>query len=285
MDQLLKILVIDGYTKEGRDQFLEFGAKPAGDLYDAMLKRWSPLPVDVTLLHPADPGTELPDAQGLSEFDGIAWTGCSLCLNDDIEPVRKQIQLAKDGFASGTPSFGSCWAAQIAVVAAGGCVSPNINGREQGISRKIKLTAEGLVHPMFEGKPEVFDAFTSHDDEVTDLSPFGVSLAGNAWSKVQAVDVRFDTGVFWSVQYHPEYDLGDMAGLVRCRIPKLIRRGFFPDEKTARAYIDDLQNLHDDPTRRDIAWRLGIDGDVEDAATRCVEVKNWIEKLVIPNRS
>ena len=86
------------------------------------------------------------------------------------------------------------------------------------------------------------------------------------------------------MQYHPEYDLSDMAGLVRCRIPKLIRRGFFPDESTARAYIDDLQTLHDDPARRDIAWRLGIDGDIEDDATRCVEVKNWIEKLVIPSR-
>ena len=27
-----------------------------------------------------------------------------------------------------------------------------------------------------------------------------------------------------------------------------------------------------------------IDGDIEDDATRCVEVKNWIEKLVIPSR-
>ena len=137
---------------------------------------------------------------------------------------------------------------------------------------------------MFEGKPEVFDAFTSHDDEITELGDYGVRLAGNAWSHVQAVDVRYDRGAFWSVQYHPEYDLSDMAGLVRCRIPKLIRRGFFPDESTARAYIDDLQTLHDDPARRDIAWRLGIDGDVEDDATRCVEVKNWIEKLVIPSR-
>ena len=284
MNQPLHFLVIDGYTREGRDQFLENGAKPAGMLYETMLQRWSPIPAKVTLLHPADPGTELPDALGLSEFDGIAWTGCSLCLNDDIEPVRKQIQLAKDGFTSGTPSFGSCWAAQIAVVAAGGRVEANPKGREQGISRKIQLTAEGRAHPMFEGKPEVFDAFTSHDDEITELGDCGVRLAGNAWSHVQAVDVRYDRGVFWSVQYHPEYDLSDMAGLVRCRIPKLIRRGFFPDESTARAYIDDLQTLHDDPSRRDIAWRLGIDGDVEDDATRCVEVKNWIEKLVIPSR-
>ena len=61
-------------TREGRDQFLENSAKPAGMLYEAMLQRWSPIPAKVTLLHPADPGTELPDAQGLSKIDGIAWT-------------------------------------------------------------------------------------------------------------------------------------------------------------------------------------------------------------------
>jgi GMP synthase (glutamine-hydrolysing) len=285
MKKPIRILVIDGYTQEGRDQFTNNNATPAGELYDRMLKRHSPLPLDVTLLFPADPGVQLPDAQGLSEFDGIAWTGCSLCLNDDIEPVRKQIQLAKDGFESGVPSFGSCWAAQIAVVAAGGAIKANAKGREQGISRKIQLTQEGKTHPMFEGKPEVFDAFTSHDDEVVDLSPFGVNLCGNAWSKVQAVDVQHKNGTFWAVQYHPEYHLGDMAALVNCRIPKLIKRGFFPNEITARTYIEDLQNLHDDPSRRDIAWRLGIDSDIEDEDIRCLEVKNWIEKQVIAKLS
>ena len=47
---------------------------------------------------------------------------------------------------------------------------------------------------MFEGKPEVFDAFTSHDDEITELGDYGVRLAGNAWSHIQAVDVRYDRG-------------------------------------------------------------------------------------------
>jgi hypothetical protein len=35
-----------------------------------------------------------------------------------------------------------------------------------GVSRKITLSGAGQSHPMFEGKPATFDAFTSHKDEV-----------------------------------------------------------------------------------------------------------------------
>ena len=275
-----RILIIDGYTQAGRDQFRENGASTAGELYTHMLKRWSPQAIDTEILYPADPGVVLPGASDLKGYAGIAWTGCSLSLCDDIEPVRKQIQLGKACFESQVPSFGSCWATQIACVSAGGKVLPNPQGREQGLARKITLTEAGLAHPMFEGKPAVFDAFTSHDDEVVDLSPYGVNLARNTWSEIQAADVQYLGGTFWSVQYHPEFDLHEMSRLVACRIPKLIRRGFFPDESTAQAYIEDLEQLHQEPSRRDIAWRLGIDSDVEDEAIRCVEVKNWLEKQV-----
>ncbi len=58
------------------------------------------------------------------------------------------------------------WAAQIAVVAAGGKCGKNPKGREMGIGRKMGLTSEGRVHPMFVGRSTVFDAYISHYDEV-----------------------------------------------------------------------------------------------------------------------
>ena len=51
---------------------------------------------------------------------------------------------------------------QMAAVAAGGEVRKNPHGREMGFARKLRLTAEGRVHPMYEGKPDVFDGFISH---------------------------------------------------------------------------------------------------------------------------
>lgn len=142
------------------------------------------------------------------KFDAVAWTGCSLTIHEENDArVQKQLRLATSlfdyganhrtveyGFSCsviGIPQFGSCWAAQVAIVASGGICARNPRGREMGIARKIALTSEGRAHPLFEGKPTVFDAFTSHNDEITHLSTGGVKLAGNRISTNQAVAVRY----------------------------------------------------------------------------------------------
>jgi GMP synthase (glutamine-hydrolysing) len=84
----------------------------------------------------------------------------------------------------------------------------------------------------------------------------------------------WNTGTeFWAVQYHPEYDLHDLARLIACRIPKLIKNGNFFNEEAAHQYIADLETLFQNPTtRRDLAWKMGIDEDVMDAQQRLTEV-------------
>ena len=94
-----------------------------------------------------------------------------------------------------------------------------------GIARKIVLTPEGRAHPMYRGKKHVFDAFISHDDEITHMPPGGLALAGNDFTRVQAVSVTWQGGTFWSPQYHPEYDLHELARLCYCRKQKLVDTG------------------------------------------------------------
>ena len=43
-----------------------------------------------------------------------------------------------------------------------------------------------------------------------------------------------------------------------------------------------LETLHQDPGRKDIAWLLGIDEDVTNEDIRLAEVRNWIDRLVVP---
>ena len=168
------------------------------------------------------------------------------------------------------------------MVAAGGSVAANPRGREMGIARKIALTAEGRGHPLYAGKASVFDGFISHVDEVTHLPPGAVVLASNAFTRVQAVSVTYQGGTFWGLQYHPEYDLHEMARLVFCRLEILTEQGFFKDRQAGEAYVNHLEALHQDPARRDIAWLLGIDDDVMNEDVRRLEVRNWIQRLVLP---
>lgn len=275
-------LVLDGYSKSGREDLAAGGASTAGVLYKQMLQYWCPA-ATVDILCPADPDASLPTGAGIEQYDGIAWTGSSLTVYHDTEEVRQQIEFARAVFKAKIPSFGSCWAAQIAVVAAGGRCQSHPQGREMGIARKISLTAEGLAHPMYRGKKQVFDAFISHDDEITHLPPGALALAGNDFTRIQAVSVSWQGGVFWSPQYHPEYDLHELARLCYCRKQKLVDKGFFSDLGAAQQFVDLLETLHEDPSRKDIAWLLGIDEDVMNPDIRQAEVRNWIELLVLPN--
>ncbi len=276
-----RFLVVDGYLKASRDELVAGGASMAGDLYAAMLRRFVP-GAHVDTVFPADDAAGLPAGAELAAYDGIAWTGCSLTVFEDDPRVRSQIDFCRAAFTAGVPSFGSCWALQIAVVAAGGLCAANPRGREMGIAHKIQLTPEGRGHPLYAGKPSVFDAFISHVDEVTHWPSTAVLLASNQFTHVQAAAVTFESGTFWGLQYHPEYDLHEMARLMYCRRAKLTELGFFRDEDQALTHIDALETLHADPVREDLAWALGVDDDILRPEIRQCEVGNWISQQVLP---
>jgi len=229
----------------------------------------------VELATPADPGAGLPHGTALGDWDGVVWTGSSLSLaKPDDPPVRRQLELARAAAEAGVPAFGSCFAAQLAAVAC----APHPRGREFGIAREIRLSAEGRRHPLFRGKPACFAGFASHGDHVTGLPSGAPALASNAWSPVQALAVGTDgsRGSFWAVQYHPEYDLREMARLALLRGDELVAQGHFAGPAEVQAWVRDMEALHADPSREDLRDRLGLDATLLDPALREVEVGNWL---------
>jgi len=217
MSKELKFLILDGYGKPSRDQFDEFKVKLAGKLYGELLLRHLP-EAKYDIIYTSDEDAKIPNKEELKAYAGILWPGCNLTVyHDHDERVTKMTGLAKDGFSIGIPQFGSCWAAQLAVYVAGGEIKPNPKGREMGLARKIILNEAGKNHPMYTGKSQVFDAFISHDDMITKLPEGSISLASNSFTEIQSVEVKFENGVFWAPQYHPEYDLHLVAGLIVLR--------------------------------------------------------------------
>ncbi len=278
----MKFLIVDGYPKVSRDEFDSVGMTQAGYLYAAMLIQHLH-DAEYEILHVSDPGVEIPEKEQLNKYHGILWPGCNLTVyhTNDVR-VKKMLDLVRIAYEMGIPQFGSCWAAQIAVYAAGGKVEPNPKGREMGIARKIHLTASGQNHPMFEGKPQVFDGFISHDDIITELPEGAVNLATNDFSEVQAVAVQHKQGIFWAVQYHPEYNLHEMARLIVARQEKLIHEGYFKNSEEVVHYTELLEIIAADPSRKDLRWQLGIDDDLLSDSIRQCEFVNWLQKVVIP---
>ena len=281
MSKKLNFLILDGYPKSSREQFDEFGVKLAGVLYAELLQRHLP-DAGFDIIYTSDPETEIPDQEGLKAYDAILWPGCNLTVyHDQDERVTNMTKICDDGFELGLPQFGSCWAAQLAVYVAGGEVAPNVKGREMGLARKVFLTEEGKNHPMYEGKTQVFDGFISHDDIITKMPEGAVSLASNDFTPIQSVDVSYKNGVFWAPQYHPEYDLYLVAGLIAAREEKLTGEGYFRSHEDLANFVSDLKTIYKDPARKDLRWKYGIDEDVLSDDIRELEFANWIKYQVL----
>ena len=277
-----RILIVDAYPREGRAALRAADGTEGGKLYQRMLERLSP-GIACEIVYPAD--GELPEDSRLGDYAGVVWTGSNLSILDDEDPrVTRQVALARRLLDAGLPNFGSCFAVQLACVARGGHCEANPKGREFGIARKIRLSSEGADHPLYRGKARVFDAFTSHADHVASLPERATLLAGNDWSPVQAAACE-DGGSFWAVQYHPEYDLHEVASLARLRERELILQGSFANEAEARGWTERLEALHDDPTRIDLALELDIGPSLLDEAERTREVRNWLDVRVLTSNA
>jgi GMP synthase (glutamine-hydrolysing) len=53
----------------------------------------------------------------------------------------------------------------------------------------------------------------------------------------------------------------------------------------AGTYAAELKTLHADPSRRDLAWRHGLDEEVLDPVRRTAEIRNFVERRVKPEKS
>ena len=275
----MRVAIVDAYSRAGRVSLANAGCTPAGQLYKRVATAHAPEHEYTVLLADAA-ARSLPSGVAAGDFDAVLWTGSELTIYQDDDEVRAQIDLARTLMRAGVPNFGSCWAAQLAAVSFGGSCGPCPKGREFGIARDITLNDEGVEHPMYRGKPRVFCSYASHGDEITQLPPNARILASNAWSKVQALEVRVGGATFCATQYHPEYDLCEVAQLGAVRGPGLVEQGLYKSQADADAYFAQLRSLHksSDPS---LAAELGVGDDLLDAEVRQREIANWLGGLTL----
>ncbi len=279
----LTICILNGYPRASRDNFDLAGVGHPHDLFKNFLSRYVP-GATVDVLFVADPDETLPTGTGLTSYHGYIWTGSDLTIYDtDDVRVTRQIELAREIFRVGVPSYGSCWGIQMAAVAAGGEVAKNPKGREWGLARRITRTQDGRRSHLLAGKPDSYDGFIMHLDEVTRLPSGATLLATNEHTRVQALEVRHAKGTFWACQYHPEYNLQEMARLIAARSEPLVAEGFFTDTAQVRGYALDLQALHEQPNSSELRKKLTIDSDILTVEIREQELRNWIDFLVLPS--
>jgi len=227
----------------------------------------------------ADLDQPLPSDRELSGCRGCIWTGSDLTIYQVDPRVDRQIELARNLFRLGVSSIGSCWGIQMAAVAAGGIVAKNPKGREWGVAKSIIISDAGKKSRILHGKPEKFDAFIMHLDEVVKLPENTEILAGNEHTAVQAIEVFSEKGSFFGTQYHPEYNLLEMGRLIAARAKPLVNEGFFTSAEDAVGYAETMKTLYRDPDNAELRKQLDIGDDIIIRTIREQELRNWMEYI------
>lgn len=274
----LGFLVAESETPEAREKRRASVGRSSGETYLDILRGLAP-GAACDRIQPADADASLPLGASLAGYDAVFLTGSPLHLYEETPETRRTVAFMRALFASGTPSFGSCAGLQVATVAAGGSVRSNARRLEAGFARRITPTEAGRTHRLLVGRPATYDAPAIHTDEVEALPPGATLLAGNRVTAVQAAEIRFDGGVFWGVQYHPEIGLDEVAGALRRQAGSLVEAELARSRDDVEAYARQVEALHREPGRRDLAWRLGLDEQVTDERLRLAELRNFIEEL------
>jgi len=273
------ILVIDGNRAATRAQQVAAGGRPSGEGYAQVLQRLAAVRCDI--VRPADGEVHFAPGSGVASYDGVAITGSALNVYDGGAHIERQVVLARAVLKAGVPFFGSCWGLQVAVCAVGGRVRRNPRGREFGFARRIELAEQGRRHPMFTGKPAVFEAITVHRDDVEQLPEGAVVLACNDMG-VQALELRHGAGSFWGVQYHPEYSFAEIAATALRYGAALIEEQLFADRAELETFVADLRGLMHDPRDRRLTWKHGLGPAMQEESCRLAELRNWLELKVLP---
>lgn len=280
----LKILIAESETPAARDKRRASVGRSSGETFQAVLRHIAP-GAELQRITPADDEGETLAAGALEAADAVFLTGSPMHLYEETAEGRRVVEFMRAVYAAGTPAFGSCAGLQVAAVAAGGSVRAMEPRREAGFARRLYATDAGTSHPLLAGRPPVYDAPAIHTDEVARLPEGSILLSANGTTAVQAAEIKSGKGVFWGVQYHPEISLFEVAAALRRQSDDLVEHGLAPDAEAVASHAALVEALHEAPGRKDLAWRLGVDEEVTVPERRTREIRNFVERLVLPTRS
>ena len=272
----MNILIVDGNKKEASDNYRKIGIDTQYEVYSKILKKIANFDINIKIIHPAVDKHYLPKGIGLDDFHGIAWTGSLLNIYDNSSAISIQIDLAKNLMEKNNKIFGSCWGLQVCVTAAGGKIRKNPKGLEAIIARDISLSKDGLTHPMYLGKSDIFDSFCWHYDETETIPQNSKILASNNKSSVQAISFTNKNSEIWAVQYHPEFDPFWMSNLMIQRKQILIDNNIYKSNKEFEYYQKFFFNIK---KNNNMKKKLDIDKNLLDQNIHSLELINWIKLI------
>ena len=94
---ILKLLIVEGNTKEENSNFNKAGCVPQSENFKQHIKMFEPN-CEINIVEPGDDSAISKIISSLKKYDGVVLTGSTLRLNEDIKEVKKHIEFAQTCF-------------------------------------------------------------------------------------------------------------------------------------------------------------------------------------------
>ena len=259
---ILKLLIVEGNTKEENSNFNNAGCVPQSENFKQHVKMFEPN-CEINIVEPGDDSAISKIIASLKKYDGIILTGSTLRIDDFSNEIKKHIDFVKTCFKHEKKIFAACWGLQIAATAAGGKCRVAPCGPHVGIAYDIELTDEGKKHKLYSSKPHKFTTPAFNYDEVEIPPNNAVVLASNKINKFEALHFTVGNSEIWGLQYHPEIPYDYMIKLIKHRSKKLINNKSFKNETEINQHISLIEKA-----------KVQLKDDI-----RLLELKNWLNYL------
>ncbi len=135
-----------------------------------------------------------------SQIDGVIITGSADSVYNELPWMLYLQRKILEYDSKNVPILGICFGHQLIVKTFGGQVEKNSKGWEIG-SSEVYLTDKGRKSELFNGIPDKFIVYESHQDTATFISDRMIVLAENILGN-QAVICNDTT---YGIQFHPEF--------------------------------------------------------------------------------
>ena len=262
MENKLKLLIVEGNTKEENINFTNAGCIPQSQNFKLHIEKLEPN-IEIDIVEPGNDNSIVKIISSLKKYDGIVLTGSTLRIEDTSKEVKKHIEFTKTCFKHEKKFFAACCGLQVAVTAAGVKCSVAPKGAHVGIAYDIELTNDGTNHTLYSSKPHKFTTPAFNYDEVETPPNTAILLASNKINKFEALHFTVGNSEIWGLQYHPEIPYDYMIILIKHRSKGMIEKNVFKNQDEINQHVNFIEKA-----------KFELSDDV-----RTIELKNWLNYL------
>ena len=259
-----KILLVEGNLREANQEFTDNGIKTHTESLRESIDYFTK-DLEIDSVNPSSDKNIFDAVKDLNKYDGLIWGGSSLNIYSDTLEIIRQIEFMKECQKKVKNILAICWGMQVAVTAAGGVVKKGQNGSHRGIAHQININENGLRHPLYKDKDQIFNTPAFNYDEVVTLPNNATLLSSNKINNVMGIDFKSHLANIWGIQYHPEITYEKMITLINFRKDRLLENKSFNDENDLNSHIKIIED----------------EIKITNKDSRMRELKNWLNLLAI----